>query len=586
MTASASRCSSLTLPRTGGSHSAFAVARADRLPGRDARARRAADRRARARHARPPSRRGPRRRRRHAVRRLRRRPEGADHASAARSRCCISPGCPSRCWPPCSPSSPPPAASRRARPSRSSPARAPPPTSRCITGGIVVFGDALAGGVLLAVQIARLRARRRRRARHAHGPRRVALPQAASAAASRGPAPPRRPIRCDRRAAVAAPARHAGGRCARARVESRPWPPRASSARWSRRSRTSSTRVVDADRRPHPRGDPGLPPAADGDARERGARQRLARAGRAARAARPDAGRARARRRRRPRAGRAGPDRRRRPARLPDLDHRRVVALRRARARAGRRRRHRAGVQRDAVALGRRGDGRRRRRAPRGRARAGARGAAAPRRVRASRCSPARSTRTSCGASSATFGLDPEREYIAFRARGAAASRARHDVASRSTTTSPASPLGGPDAAAGRDGRASPRPAGWSASRRVRPCQPRAADRARVRADGAFSLADLSIRPAILADEALGDAFAERHLAPLSRPRDGARGHLADLSRPGHADRGHGPRAARAREHAAPPAAPFRGGHGREPAAIRATSSNSGGHSSAGACET
>jgi DNA-binding PucR family transcriptional regulator len=34
--------------------------------------------------------------------------------------------------------------------------------------------------------------------------------------------------------------------------------------------------------------------------------------------------------------------------------------------------------------------------------------------------------------------------------------------------------------------------------------------------DGAFSLADLSIRPAILADEALGDAFAARHLEPLA----------------------------------------------------------------------
>ena len=33
---------------------------------------------------------------------------------------------------------------------------------------------------------------------------------------------------------------------------------------------------------------------------------------------------------------------------------------------------------------------------------------------------------------------------------------------------------------------------------------------------GAFSLADLSIRPAILADEALGDAFAERHLTPIA----------------------------------------------------------------------
>jgi DNA-binding PucR family transcriptional regulator len=34
--------------------------------------------------------------------------------------------------------------------------------------------------------------------------------------------------------------------------------------------------------------------------------------------------------------------------------------------------------------------------------------------------------------------------------------------------------------------------------------------------EGAFSLADLSIRPAILADEALGDAFAARYLEPLS----------------------------------------------------------------------
>jgi DNA-binding PucR family transcriptional regulator len=31
-----------------------------------------------------------------------------------------------------------------------------------------------------------------------------------------------------------------------------------------------------------------------------------------------------------------------------------------------------------------------------------------------------------------------------------------------------------------------------------------------------FALADLSIRPAILADEALGDAFAARYLGPLA----------------------------------------------------------------------
>jgi len=34
--------------------------------------------------------------------------------------------------------------------------------------------------------------------------------------------------------------------------------------------------------------------------------------------------------------------------------------------------------------------------------------------------------------------------------------------------------------------------------------------------EGVFSLADLSIRPAILADEALGDAFEARHLEPLA----------------------------------------------------------------------
>ena len=71
-----------------------------------------------------------------------------------RSRSSPPRGCRSRCWPPCSPSSPPPAASSRATPSRSSPAPRRPRTSPCIGGGILVFGDALAGGVLLGVQIA------------------------------------------------------------------------------------------------------------------------------------------------------------------------------------------------------------------------------------------------------------------------------------------------------------------------------------------------------------------------------------------------------------------------------------------------
>jgi DNA-binding PucR family transcriptional regulator len=34
--------------------------------------------------------------------------------------------------------------------------------------------------------------------------------------------------------------------------------------------------------------------------------------------------------------------------------------------------------------------------------------------------------------------------------------------------------------------------------------------------EGTFSLADLSIRPAILSDEALGAAFTDRHLEPLA----------------------------------------------------------------------
>ena len=83
---------------------------------------------------------------------------------------------------------------------------------------------------------------------------------------------------------------------------------------------------------------------------------------------------------------------------------------------------------------------------------------------------------------------------------------------------------------------------------------------------GAFSLADLSIRPAILADEALGDAFAERHLAPLA----GLGMELEDTLRTyldsGDADRGHRSHAARARKHAPPPPQALRGDDRDEPA--------------------
>jgi hypothetical protein len=121
---------------------------------------------------------------------------------------------------------------------------------------------------------------------------------------------------------------------------------------------------------------------------------------------------------------------------------------------------------------------------------------------------------------SGTFGLDPERPYVAFRAR---------------TSGRPASVLGG---AAGLvtaldhdvAGVASrpPRPqrrvtVGFAPPVRLEalPAAFAHASRALQTAlafgeEGVFSLADLSIRPAILADDALGEAFAARHLEPLA----------------------------------------------------------------------
>jgi hypothetical protein len=127
----------------------------------------------------------------------------------------------------------------------------------------------------------------------------------------------------------------------------------------------------------------------------------------------------------------------------------------------------------------------------------------------------------------ATFGLDPELEYIPFRARPAATDGTPpHRVALM---------LAGDDGlvtAIDRDvaGIAARRPAndlrvvcglGPAARLEALPAAFGMASRALQTAlafgqEGVFSLADLSIRPAILADEALGDAFAARHLAPLA----------------------------------------------------------------------
>ena len=200
-----------------------------------------------------------RRRRRHAVRRLRRRPEGAHRRRrAARSRSLASPWLPvARRWPPCSPSSPPPAASRRATPSRSSPAPRPRPTSPYHRRHRRLRRRARRRRPARRPD-RRLRAGRRRRARHpgGHGaPLAGAPPDALRVTAAGRPMAPR------------AAARQAG----RGRR-------RASSAASSRRSRRAR-RDRRADRRPHPRGHPGLPPRCRGDARAGGARQRRPRAG-------------------------------------------------------------------------------------------------------------------------------------------------------------------------------------------------------------------------------------------------------------------------------------------------------------------
>jgi hypothetical protein len=124
---------------------------------------------------------------------------------------------------------------------------------------------------------------------------------------------------------------------------------------------------------------------------------------------------------------------------------------------------------------------------------------------------------------SATFGLDADREFIPFRAR---APEHTHRVAAT---------LAGDDGmvmALDRDlaGIATRRPApmprvvtgvGPPVRLEALPTAFAMASRALQTAvafgqAGAFSLADLSIRPAILADEALGDAFAARYLEPLA----------------------------------------------------------------------
>jgi hypothetical protein len=126
---------------------------------------------------------------------------------------------------------------------------------------------------------------------------------------------------------------------------------------------------------------------------------------------------------------------------------------------------------------------------------------------------------------SATHGLDADRLYTPFRARAASAA----PIPQRAATTLAGD--GGLATAIDRDvaGIAAHPPAavpgvvagvGPPARLDALPAAFAMASRALQTAvafgqEGTFSLADLSIRPAILADEALGDAFAARYLEPL-----------------------------------------------------------------------
>jgi hypothetical protein len=120
------------------------------------------------------------------------------------------------------------------------------------------------------------------------------------------------------------------------------------------------------------------------------------------------------------------------------------------------------------------------------------------------------------------YGLDPEREYVAFRARSLTAGPPPRRVAAADglTTaldhdlvglgTQPAPPIPGVVVGVGPPARLAALPGAFGMASRA--LQTALA----FGQEGVFSLADLSIRPAILADEALGAAFTGRHLEPLA----------------------------------------------------------------------
>jgi DNA-binding PucR family transcriptional regulator len=123
---------------------------------------------------------------------------------------------------------------------------------------------------------------------------------------------------------------------------------------------------------------------------------------------------------------------------------------------------------------------------------------------------------------SATYGIDPDRTYTPFRARALEIGAAPHRIAGEGglamsldrdlagIATKPPQSLPRLVTGLGPAVRLEALPAAFAMASRA--LQTAVA----FGQEGAFSLADLSIRPAILADEALGDAFAARYLEPLS----------------------------------------------------------------------
>jgi transposase-like protein len=121
---------------------------------------------------------------------------------------------------------------------------------------------------------------------------------------------------------------------------------------------------------------------------------------------------------------------------------------------------------------------------------------------------------------SAGYGLDPEREYVAFRARtldgggpprrltAVLTTALDRDLVGLASESAPAVP--GVVVGVGPPARLAALPGAFAQASRALQT---ALAFGQV---GTFSLADLSIRPAILSDEALGAAFTDRHLQPLA----------------------------------------------------------------------